>query len=88
MAELKLPQLPDRHERDTRPTLCTEGQSRRLGPMVVRQVLVEIGEKATAAADIACRAMPDDLAGDIHDSIRNAIAARMPRLDTAFAERG
>lgn len=59
-----------------------------LGPTVVRQVLVEIGEKATAAADIARTEMPDDFAGDIHDSIRNAIAVRMPRLDTAFAELG
>lgn len=59
-----------------------------LGPTVVRQVLVEIGEKAKAAADIARTAMPDDFDGDIHDSIRNAIAARMTRLDTAFAELG
>ncbi|MBB6425768.1 type II toxin-antitoxin system HipA family toxin [Sphingopyxis sp. JAI128] len=59
-----------------------------LGPTAVRQVLVEIGEKATAAADVARRAMPDDFTDDIHDSIRNAIAARMPRLDTAFAELG
>lgn len=57
-----------------------------LGPTVVKQVLVDIGEKATAAADTARAAMPDDFAGDIHDSIRNAIVARLPRLEMAFAE--
>jgi hypothetical protein len=32
--------------------------------------------------------MPDDFAADIHDSIRNAIAGRLPQLETAFAELG
>lgn len=40
------------------------------------------------ATDAARSAMPDDFAGDSHDSIRNAIAVRLPRLDTAFAEFG
>jgi serine/threonine-protein kinase HipA len=57
-----------------------------LGPTVVEQVLVDIRDKAVDAPDIARAAMPDDFAGDIHDSIRNAIAARLPRLETAFAE--
>lgn len=57
-----------------------------LGPTVVEQVLVDIRDKAVNATDIARAAMPDDFAGDIHDSIRNAIAARLPRLETAFAE--
>lgn len=57
-----------------------------LGPTVVEQALVDIRDKAVNATDIARAAMPDDFAGDIHDSIRNAIAARLPRLETAFAE--
>lgn len=57
-----------------------------LGPTVIEQVLVDIRDKAVNATDIARAAMPDDFAGDIHDSIRNAIAARLPRLETAFAE--
>lgn len=59
-----------------------------LGPTVVEQVLVAIKDKATTATDIARSAMPDDFANDIHDSIRNAITARLPTLDTAFAELG
>ena len=59
-----------------------------LGPTVVQQVLVDIKEKAMTATDVARSAMPDDFAGDIRDSVRNAIAERLPRLDTAFAELG
>jgi serine/threonine-protein kinase HipA len=57
-----------------------------LGPTVVEQVLVDIKEKAMIATDAAWSAMPDDFASEIHDSVRNAIAARLPRLDTASAE--
>jgi serine/threonine-protein kinase HipA len=59
-----------------------------LGPTLVKQVLLDISEKAIAAADLARAAMPDDFAADIHDSIRNAIAGRLPQLETAFAELG
>jgi len=59
-----------------------------LGPAIIEQVLVEIQAKAATAADAARVAMPDDFAGDIHDSIRAAIVKRLPMLDTAFAELG
>ncbi|MFV0623498.1 HipA domain-containing protein [Sphingomonas sp. ac-8] len=59
-----------------------------VGPRVVEQVLAGVKERAIAAADAARSAMPDDFADDIHDSIRNAIAARLAELDTAFAEPG
>lgn len=59
-----------------------------LGPTVVEQVLVDIRDKAVTATDIARAAMPDDFDGDVHDSIRKAIVARLPRLETAFAELG
>jgi len=59
-----------------------------VGPTVVEHVLVAVKEKAIAATDVARSAMPDDFADDIHDSIRNAITARLPGLDTAFAELG
>ena len=59
-----------------------------LGPTGVEQVLVDIKEKATTATDIARSVMPDDFANDIHESIGKAITARLPRLDTAFAELG
>lgn len=59
-----------------------------LGPTVVEQVLIAIKERAISATDVARSAMPADFASDVHDSIRNAIVARLPRLDTAFAELG
>lgn len=59
-----------------------------LGPTMVQQVLANIQEKAGAAADIARAATPDDFVGELHDSVRNAIAARLPGLATAFSELG
>lgn len=59
-----------------------------LGPTIIEQVLVDVRDNAAAAPEIARAAMPDDFAGDIHDSIGNAIAKRLPLLETAFAELG
>jgi serine/threonine-protein kinase HipA len=52
-----------------------------LGPTIFERVLTTIREKAIAAPDIARAAMPGDFAGDIHDSVRNAIAVRSRRLE-------
>ena len=57
-----------------------------LGPTIIEQVLVAVRDRARAAADAARSAMPHDFTSEIHDSIRKAIAARLPQLDTAFAE--
>lgn len=57
-----------------------------LGPTIIEQVLVEVREKAATASDAARALMPADFAGDIHDDISKAIAARLPALETAFAE--
>ena len=59
-----------------------------LGQTIIEQVFVDIQAKAATAADAARAAMPDDFAGTVHDSISAAIAARLPQLDTAFAELG
>jgi serine/threonine-protein kinase HipA len=59
-----------------------------LGPTIVEQVLVDIKERAMTATDAARSGMPHDFASEVHDSIREAIAVRLPRLDTAFAELG
>jgi serine/threonine-protein kinase HipA len=57
-----------------------------LGPTVIEQVLVEVREKAATASEVARALMPADFAGDIHDDISKAIAARLPALETAFTE--
>jgi len=59
-----------------------------LGPTLIKQVIAGVREKAERAPDAARSAMPGDFADEIHDSIRTAIAARLDRLDTAFAELG
>ena len=59
-----------------------------LGPTLIRKVITGVREKAESAPDAARSMMPGDFADEIHDSIRNAIAARLDRLDTAFAELG
>lgn len=59
-----------------------------LGPTLIKQVITGVREKAERAPDAARSAMPGDFADEIHDSIRTAIAARLDRLDTAFAELG
>ena len=59
-----------------------------LGPTIIEEVLADVRLKAHTAPDVARAAMPDDFAGAIHDSISAAIAARLPMLDTAFAELG
>jgi len=57
-----------------------------LGPTLIEQVLVDVRDKAAAAPDIARAAMPGDFDAATHDSIRAALAARLPLLDTGFAE--
>jgi serine/threonine-protein kinase HipA len=59
-----------------------------LGPTLIEKVITGIREKAERAPDVALSAMPDDFAEEIHSSIRGAIASRLDRLDTAFAELG
>jgi len=57
-----------------------------LGPTLIEKVMTGIREKAESAPDIVRSAMPDDFANEIHDDVRNAIIARLDRLDTALAE--
>lgn len=57
-----------------------------LGPTFIGKVMTGIRERAESAPVSARSAMPDDFADEIHDNVRNAITARLDRLDTAFAE--
>lgn len=59
-----------------------------LGPTLIKKVITGVREKAERAPDAARSVMPGDFADEIHNSIRAAIAARLGRLDTAFAELG
>ena len=54
-----------------------------LGPAVVRQVLDEVRTSAANAAEKSRRRMQADFPDAIHDSIAQAIKARLPRLDSA-----
>ncbi|MDO7841747.1 type II toxin-antitoxin system HipA family toxin [Sphingomonas sp. CA1-15] len=57
-----------------------------MGPTVIRKVVTEVREKAATAADLARGAMPDDFKDDVHSTVKAAIAGRLDRLETAFAE--
>lgn len=55
-----------------------------LGPTVIRQVLEDVILAAPGAAAEALYRMPPDFPGAIHASVAAAIAARLPRLETAW----
>lgn len=57
-----------------------------MGPTIIRQVIAAIMEKSEAAVVEARSRMPDDFAGDIHESIARAIPARLRLLATAYDE--
>lgn len=57
-----------------------------LGPTLIRRTLTGIMDNAHAATDLALAAMPKDFPIDIHDSIKAAIAFRLPRLESAIEE--
>jgi len=54
-----------------------------LGPAVVRRVLDEVRTSAADAAEKSRLRMQADFPDAIHDSIAQAIKARLPRLDSA-----
>jgi serine/threonine-protein kinase HipA len=62
------------------------GKEAGLGPTIMQQVVADILEKAGSAADRALAQMPEDFAGDIHDSISQAINARLRLLEPTLGE--
>lgn len=62
------------------------GKEAGLGPTIMRQVIADILEKAGNASDRALAKMPEDFAGDIHESITKAINARIRLLEPALGE--
>ena len=55
-----------------------------LGPTIIRQVIEEVMADAPKVADEALGKMPADFPPAIHASIARAIAARLPRLESAW----
>lgn len=54
-----------------------------LGPTMIAKVLDEVRAAAPNAADEARARMPKDFPNAVHESVAAAIAARLPRLDSA-----
>lgn len=62
------------------------GKEAGLGSTIMRQVVTEILEQAGKASDEAVARMPADFAGEIHESITAAMAARLRLLESTFEE--
>lgn len=58
-------------------------QEARLGPTLIRRALDEVQGLASEALNRARARMPADFHDDIHRSVSQAVAARLPRLDSA-----
>jgi len=62
------------------------GKEAGLGPTIMQQVVADILEQAGSATDRALAQMPEDFAGDIHESISKAINARLRLLKPTLGE--
>lgn len=56
-----------------------------LGPTIIAKVINEVREAAGAAAEATRARMPAGFPDAVHESVAGAIAARLPKLDTADA---
>ena len=62
------------------------GKEAGLGRTIMQQVITDILEKAGSASGHALAQMPEDFAGDIHETITQAINARLRLLEPAIGE--
>lgn len=62
------------------------GKATGLGTVTMRDVIVELLDRAAHATDAALAQMPHDFAQSVHESVATAIARRLPHLTSALEE--